>query len=96
MLITEWAKLTNRNPEDIQDTEWELVTTVYTFHPAIPDLGGKDTIAKLWSIGGCGIIQEMLPIAQQCMEHENKIQLCNVEIDKHRQALKEISKHFRV
>lgn len=95
MNIVEWAEKTHRNPERISDVEWEVVEIVYCSHPAIPDVGGKDVIANLWKVGKLGIIREMLPVARECMELEEKIQRCNVEIDNLRTSLKEISEKYK-
>jgi len=95
MNIVEWAAKTNRNPEQISESEWEIVEIVYCSHPAIPDVGGKDVIANLWKIGKLGIIEEMLPVANECIELEEKIQQRHVEIDKLRTSLKEISDKYK-
>lgn len=56
----EWAKLTNWNPDGEQaESEWETIHTVYQWHPAIPDQGGKAVLAGLFKVGGLGLLRDM-------------------------------------
>lgn len=55
------------------ESGWELVQTVYTFHPSIPDVGGKEKIALLWDIGGIRLITDMLKTAERVRNLEEHI-----------------------
>ena len=37
---------------------------MYTYHPAIPDVGGKERIAALFTFGGMAVMYDMLPRAE--------------------------------
>lgn len=34
--------------QKVTEQEWSVVETIYTFHPAIDNVDGKDQIAKIW------------------------------------------------
>lgn len=38
------------------DNQYKDIEYVYTWHPSIDEVKGKDQIAKLWDIGGIRII----------------------------------------
>lgn len=53
---------------EISDREYELIETVYTWHPAISEAGGKDQIATLYKTGGTSLIKSMLEAANIMMD----------------------------
>ena len=82
-------EFTNRIGKDIQNNEWEEISIVYAFHPAIHDVGGKDEIASIYKIGGMQIIKDMLPRAQRIADLEIVVQKCKMELEKAQQILHE-------
>ena len=48
---------------EISDQNYEIIETVYTWHPAINEVGGKDQIATLYETGGMPLIKSMLEAA---------------------------------
>lgn len=44
--------------------DYQIVELVYTYHPAIPDIGGKERIAALFTLGGIVVMHDMLPRAE--------------------------------
>ena len=59
---------------EISDREYELIETVYTWHPAISEVGGKDQIATLYKTGGMPLIKSMLEAASIMMDLEKERQ----------------------
>lgn len=49
---------------EISTDEYKIVETVYAWHPAIPNVGGKDVIAQLYTIGGMALMADMFYRAQ--------------------------------
>jgi hypothetical protein len=68
MLQSEWSERTGHQPTP---EEWELIHTVYAWHPAIPEVKGKEVIARLFQIGGIGVLQDMLLKARRVQELED-------------------------
>jgi hypothetical protein len=61
MTRSEWLEQTRH---EATDAEWEVIHTVYQFHPAVPEVGGKARLAQLFQLGGMGLLTEMLPKAE--------------------------------
>lgn len=62
--------------------EYLEIEYVYTWHPSIDNVKGKDQIANLWDIGGIRLIRDMMPTAQKAEEFETKIAAARAEIQK--------------
>lgn len=57
----------------IDDSDYEIIEVVYTFHPAISNVRGKEQIALVYITFGMTVINDMLPRAIKARELENKI-----------------------
>jgi hypothetical protein len=68
----EFTKAVGRNPE-VGSEDWQTIQTVYNFHPAIPEVGGKEKIASLFNLGGMGLLRDMLATAQEGQALEENI-----------------------
>lgn len=55
-------------PED-----YAIIEHVYTFHPAISNMGGKQEIARLYKAGGMGLMRAMTAAADENQEREESI-----------------------
>jgi hypothetical protein len=44
---------------ELTPEQYEIVERVYTWHPAIPNVGGKDKLAELYRLGGMDLIEDM-------------------------------------
>lgn len=53
---------------EISDQNYEIIETVYTWHPAINEVGGKDQIATLYETGDMPLIKSMLEAANIMMD----------------------------
>jgi len=65
----------------IPQKEHNIIQTVYTFHPAIKDVGGKGQIAKLYLEYGMTVIEDMLPRAEKMMMLDQKLNRAQAEVD---------------
>ena len=57
---------------EISDRNYKIIETVYTWHPAINEVGGKDQIATLYETGGMPLIKSMLEAANIMMEQARR------------------------
>jgi len=53
--------------------EYELINHVYTFHPMIRDVGGKDQIVQLYKLGGMLLMQNMYSYVLECEDCERSL-----------------------
>ena len=70
MMKEEFEKLIGKT---INQSDYELIDFVYTFHPSIKDVGGKDQIAHLYQDYGMRIIKDMIPTATEGRNLSDKI-----------------------
>lgn len=52
----------------VNPSEYEIIEKVYTWHPAINDVSGKDQIADLYKNFGMSVIRGMVPVAEKMIE----------------------------
>ena len=76
----------------VTESDYRIIETVYTFHPAIDNVMGKDQIATIYKTCDMRVIRDMLPTAERAREIESKMtelrtQLC--ECEREYQALKD-------
>lgn len=50
------------------------IEDVYVWHPAIPEVGGKEKIAEIWKMGGIGLIRSMAESAKICREYTMQLE----------------------
>ncbi len=58
----EFEKLTNSS---VSNENYAIIEKVYTWHPSIPEVNGKEVIAQLYSLGGIEVMKDMLPKAEK-------------------------------
>jgi hypothetical protein len=66
-------RLKTMSTEYITDDMYADIEFVYTWHPCIDEVRGKDQIAKLFDMFGYRIIKDMLPTAQKAKELSEEI-----------------------
>jgi hypothetical protein len=91
MMVNEWTDRTGHNPTA---AEWHTITTVYAFHPAIPDVGGKDKLAGIFALGGFGIIRDMLPVAEKARTLEQARDKSRADMEHWTAALKALAAEY--
>lgn len=57
----------------ISNGDYKVIEAVYTFHPSIDNVRGKDQIADLYKIGGMRIMRDMLPTAEKAKSLDENI-----------------------
>lgn len=88
MMKQEFEKLAGEvSAEDYKDIEF-----VYTYHPSIENVNGKEQIASLYKMGGMRIIRDMLPSAQKMKSMEDEYSRLVQEAD----ALYKVMQEFKL
>ncbi len=59
----------------VTDEEYELIETVYMWHPAIRNTSGKEEVAELYKSFGIVIFYDMYPRAKKAKEIEENIRM---------------------
>ena len=60
--------------ESLSSDDYEIIEHVYMFHPSIPEVNGKEAIARIWMLpGGMRIIRDMLETANAAEKIENEM-----------------------
>ena len=57
----------------VSESDYKVIETVYTFHPVIDNVLGKDQIATIYKAGGMRIMRDMLPTAEYVKKLETEI-----------------------
>ena len=63
--LREAAKNVDQRIEEPTQEDYAIVEQVYTWHPAIADVGGKRQIAEIYVHGGMLVIRDMLPVRRR-------------------------------
>jgi hypothetical protein len=74
---------------ELTDNEWNIIQTVYNFHPAI---GTKKDIATLYNLGGMTIIKDMLPRSEAIRDAEKKLSEARLAYEKAREYVESLKK----
>ena len=77
----EFCKLTDLKYETLQESDWETISMVYTWHPMISDTNGKAEIADLYDRGGMGLMEDMRETASELCGLYGAIQCADVEME---------------
>jgi len=70
--------------------EYKLIEYVYTFHPAISEVGGKKQIADLYMNFGMSIIQDMKPRAELMEKKERELRNARMAMQEIEREIAEI------
>lgn len=84
MMKSEFEKLAGAR---VEDYDYQVIEYVYTWHPVIDNVKGKQQIADLYKIGGMAVIKGMVDIAKQSERIERLIQEHQHAIDEHKDAM---------
>lgn len=61
--------------KEVGKTQYDVIEEVYTFHPIIKNVGGKEQIATLYKMGGMRLMYDMLPTAREAKRFENELSI---------------------
>lgn len=90
MFLREAAKNVDHRIEEPSAEDYKIVEQVYTWHPAIADVGGKRQIAEIYVHGGMLVIRDMLPRAQKAEEYDRKIRAIRKDISGMEQQVRDL------
>ena len=76
---------------EVTQQDYNRIEFVYNFHPSIPETGGKETIAKLYEIGGMRLIKDMLPTAVKARSLEEEIHQMSLEIARLKETRRQLA-----
>lgn len=74
-------RIPGHESDKVKDGEYPYVEYVYMFHPAIPNVGGKDVIAHIYAYGGILVIKDMYARAKKADEAERKVHAIRKDIE---------------
>lgn len=74
----EFKEMVNR---PVPDNFYEVIQTVYMYHPCISNTDGKREIAKLYEKFGSRLILDMYKTATAVKEYDDKIQSLYAQIE---------------
>lgn len=73
--------MTDTKNVTISSEDYKVIELVYTFHPAISEVRGKEQIALLYTTFGMTVINDMKPRALKARELESKIAKARADYD---------------
>lgn len=65
----------------VTNEQYKVIEYVYTYHPAISNISGKDQIAILYDMFGMTVIKDMYPRAHRAEELEKEIEEARTKLD---------------
>lgn len=71
--ISQVRGITKDTSFTISGDDYKTIEYVYTWHPAIADVGGKQQIAMLYIHGGMLVIRDMVSRAQRAEKADGKM-----------------------
>lgn len=71
--MEELRKIPGHDHEIIMPENYAIIERVYTWHPSIPNVGGKSVIAHLYAYGGMMVIRDMCARAEKAMAADAEI-----------------------
>ena len=80
LFLREAAKNVDQRVVEPSAEDYAIVEKVYTWHPAIADVGGKWQIAEIYAHGGMLVIRDMLPRAEKAEEYDGRIRAIRKDI----------------
>lgn len=91
--LAEYAGAGNERP--FTDDDYSKIEYVYTWHPAIKAVGGKEQIAIIWQEFGMGTIKDMYPAAQEMEALETKRDAIRRDLNDIEKDIKAIKDSYR-
>ena len=88
MRKSEFEELIGQN---VMDSDYEVIEKVYTFHPAVKEVSGKEEVAELYKSFGMSVFYDMLPRAERSCELEKKLRKVQAEANRIKEELEELS-----
>ncbi len=70
--------------------QWDIIETVYNYHPSISETNGKSQIAYLYVGFGFRVIKDMYPTANKAKEIITKMQIMKAKLEFLKDKLQEL------
>lgn len=77
--------------KQITDSDWKTIEYVYTFHPSIKEVDGKNQMVYLVKFGGMRVIKDMVQTAKEAEELEKKISVARRTLNELREQLEALA-----
>ena len=91
--VIELGGASDFNEQCINEDDWEVIQTVYMFHPSIPEVNGKEAIARIWMLpAGMRIIRDMTATAKAEEQIEDEMLQIRREISQMNKKLEELAR----
>lgn len=102
MTKQEFHEFLRRVPGHEQDNvsaeDYARVEYVYTWHPSIPNVGGKEAIAHIYAYGGMCVIEDMYARAKRAEQADAEVRAIRQDMkaveEKHRAYIAEAEKRI--
>ena len=91
MLKYEFEKLIGK---EVSTEDYGVIDYVYTWHPIVPDVGGKKQIADLYKIGGMLLMRDMYSSATKAREYHEKMEILRRQKEEIEQRMEDLKKEF--
>lgn len=86
-------QLTGGKNVSVSDDDFKVIEFVYTYHPAISEVRGKEQIALLYTTFGMTVINDMKPRALKARELECKIAKARADYDNAKDEYNELKRN---
>ncbi len=77
--------------QTVSDADYEVIETVYQWHPSVKETSGKEEVAELYKSFGMAVFHDMLPRAEKNHELENQFRHAKAEMERIRVEMEELS-----
>lgn len=74
--------------QPVSNSDYEVIETVYQWHPSIKEVSGKEEVAELYKSFGMAIFYDMIPRAEKNRELENQLRHVQAELERIKEAMK--------
>ncbi|MCM1120082.1 MAG: hypothetical protein NC543_12080 [bacterium] len=75
----------------ISDQDYEIINTVYNFHPSVNEVSGKEEVAELYKSFGLAIFYDLLPRAERNCELERQLHRAQEKVEHIKQVMMELA-----
>lgn len=81
---------------EVSAEEYEMIEYVYTWHPLINAVYGKDQIAAIYNMpGGAVFVGHMLPVARKAEQYQRQIDAKRAEVERAQKELNDMIARFK-
>ncbi len=77
--------------DELTKEDYGTIEFVYMYHPSVPEVNGKEAIARIWMLpGGMRIIRDMVATAEKAREIEDEERKIRAQISQLQSQLNEL------